>query len=139
MIAVSGSIRRRFLENVNSFRSNYGASNVRQKPNKSDDFAFLYEMIPMHLGFYEVGSQFSLRWFFQHALAWKGHVPSEKSGLHRRIVGCREPFQRWLGRNLVNRALGSDYVLDIAHPSENLLNHSSPSGVDIRVGEATRT
>jgi hypothetical protein len=31
-------------------------------------------MIPVHLGNFEVGSQFSLRWFFQHALAWKGHV-----------------------------------------------------------------
>jgi hypothetical protein len=36
-------------------------------------------MMPRHLGFYEVGSQFSLRWFFQHALAWKGHVPTRKS------------------------------------------------------------
>jgi hypothetical protein len=31
-------------------------------------------MILPHLGFHEVGSQFSLRWLFQHALAWKGHV-----------------------------------------------------------------
>jgi hypothetical protein len=31
-------------------------------------------MIRLHLGIYEVSSQFSLRWFFQHALAWKGHV-----------------------------------------------------------------
>jgi hypothetical protein len=35
-------------------------------------------MIPKHLGFYEVESQFSLRWFFQHALAWKGHVQGRK-------------------------------------------------------------
>jgi hypothetical protein len=33
-------------------------------------------MICPHLGFHEVGSQFSLRWFFQHALAWKSHVPN---------------------------------------------------------------
>jgi hypothetical protein len=44
-------------------------------------------MIPKHLGFYEVVSQFSLRWFFQHALAWKGHVPNAISNSPRRIVG----------------------------------------------------
>jgi hypothetical protein len=50
-------------------------------PNKQADIGFSHVMIPRHLGIYEVGSQFSLRWFFQHALAWKGHVPTRKSSL----------------------------------------------------------
>jgi hypothetical protein len=44
--------------------------------DKRAESRFSRVMMPRHLGFYEVGSQFSLRWFFQHALAWKGHVPN---------------------------------------------------------------
>jgi hypothetical protein len=44
--------------------------------DKRADFQYSRVMMPRHLGIYEVGSQFSLRWFFQHALAWKGHVPN---------------------------------------------------------------
>jgi hypothetical protein len=47
--------------------------------DKSAVLQNLYEMMPEHLGFYGVGSQFSLRWFFQHALAWKGHVQNRFS------------------------------------------------------------
>jgi hypothetical protein len=57
----------------------YGHSNVRQMSDKSAVLQNLYEMMPEHLGFYGVGSQFSLRWFFQHALAWKGHVQNRFS------------------------------------------------------------
>jgi hypothetical protein len=49
-------------------------TNVEQKQNKSAEFENRREMIDEHLGFYEVGSQFSLRWSFQHALAWKDHA-----------------------------------------------------------------
>jgi hypothetical protein len=52
----------------------YGHSNVRQMPDKSAVSQDLHEMIPKRLGFFEAGSQFSLRWFFQHALAWKSHA-----------------------------------------------------------------
>ena len=57
-----------------SSEKNYARSNVSQLQDKSVKFQFRREMIPVHLGLFEVGSQFSLRWFFQHALAWKGHV-----------------------------------------------------------------
>jgi hypothetical protein len=43
-------------------------------PDKSAVSPDLYEMMPKHLGFFGVVSQFSLRWFFQHALAWKSHA-----------------------------------------------------------------
>jgi hypothetical protein len=47
-------------------------------PHKPVEIRLSHGRMPEHLGFYEVGSQFSLRWFFQHALAWKGHVPQRK-------------------------------------------------------------
>jgi hypothetical protein len=42
--------------------------------NKSPFFEILNGKMLEHPRSLGVGSQFSLRWFFQHALAWKNHV-----------------------------------------------------------------
>jgi hypothetical protein len=98
--ALGSSTSRRALESEILFSPNYGASNVRQKRHKSNDFTFLYEMLPKHLGFYEVESQFSLRWFFQHALAWKGHVQKRKVTI---AVGVIAVFRSMYGSNSSRR------------------------------------
>jgi hypothetical protein len=54
---------------------NDGVSNVKQKPHKSTIFEISDGKMLGHPRSLGVGSQFSLRWFFQHALAWKNHVP----------------------------------------------------------------
>jgi hypothetical protein len=48
---------------------------VKQMINKSAFFEISDGRMLEHPRSLGVGSQFSLRWFFQHALAWKNHVP----------------------------------------------------------------
>jgi hypothetical protein len=65
---------------------------VKQMQNKSAFFEISNGKMLEHPRSLGVGSQFSLRWFFQHALAWKNHV------LARRCPRWSARFFRVIGR-----------------------------------------